>query len=267
MPRHAAAVLHGLFVGPRLGAGLALLLRHRVPAPLQVPGFRVVGAQVARPIQIIAADARDDVILDHERRHGSVVKLVEIAIGLVPALLSVLDVQRHEVAVGSKEIEPVAIHRHAAIADVDAAFGLPCEVPQLPAGARVDSPYMIRRREVEDAVDLERRGLDTAHAGPVNPRERQGVDVGRVDLVERAESPPRIIAVIHRPGVGRRLHKLGGIEAFLPAGAPRPPVARKQEFEGSFQGHQVSHDVVHVFVGVLLDQFVVRRIGIVLDDL
>ena len=49
--------------GQRLGPGLALLLRHDVPAPLQLAGLRIVRLEVAGNVEVVAADADDHVVL------------------------------------------------------------------------------------------------------------------------------------------------------------------------------------------------------------
>ena len=67
-------------------------------------------------------------------------------IGVVPALFAVLQVQRDEIAVGRFEVQPVSIDADAAIADVDAAFRLPGEVPDFAPGARIHGPDVIGQR-------------------------------------------------------------------------------------------------------------------------
>ncbi len=87
--------------------------------------------------------------------------------------------------------------------------------------------------------------------------------------VKRAEAAAGVIAVIHGPGVGGGLQQLARIQAVLPPKSgekPGKPAVRERRGV-SFQGHQVSQDVVHILVGVLSQQFVVRGVGIVLDHL
>src|SRR5207248_2651997 len=169
----SAAVLHGVFIGPGLRAGLAFLLWHGIPAPLQIARLGIVRAEVAGPIEVIAADARDDVILHDQRRDRAVVELVEIAIGLVPALAAILDIERNEITIRSEEVEPIPVHCHAAIPDVNSTLRLPDMMPELAAAARVDGPHVVGRRSIEDTVDLERWRLDAAYARPVAPCKRQ----------------------------------------------------------------------------------------------
>ena len=140
--------------------GIALLLRHRVPAPLHLAGRRVVRLDVAGDVEIVAADAGDDVVLHDHRRDRAVVELLEVADLLVPALGSVLDVERDEHAVRRLVEERVTEHGHPAVADVDASLGRPCVVPDLAAGSRVDRPHVIGHGEIHHAVDDDRRAFD-----------------------------------------------------------------------------------------------------------
>src|SRR5581483_2625906 len=137
-------------------------------------------------------------------------------------------IERDQVAVGCFEKQPVAVHPESAVADMEPACRLPGEMPQLASAARVHSPGVIGSSEVQDAIDLERRGLDLdAAASPrretPRPREIQRVHVRLVDLLERAKATPGVIAVIGRPGVGGRLKQFGGIERL------RGQRARKQQ--------------------------------------
>ena len=78
-------------------------------------------------------------------------------------------VEGDEVVVGGDEVQVVAVHPDAAVADVDAALGAPEVVPDLAAGARVDRPHVIGRGEVEDAVHEQRRRLDVEPEPPALP--------------------------------------------------------------------------------------------------
>src|SRR5262249_22296508 len=161
----------------------------------------------------VPADAGDDMVLDGERSHRAKVHLVEIADRLVPALFAVLQIKGDNITVGGLEVEPVAIDRHAAAAAVDAAFRLPRKVAYLAACARVDGPGVVRQAEVKNAINLNGRGLDcasesAARVHAVDPGETERTDIRIVDLVERAETATRIVAVVHWPGVRGKLHQL-----------------------------------------------------------
>src|SRR5579875_2678957 len=95
----------------------------------------------------------------------------------------------------------------------------PVVVPQLLACARIYGPDVIRNSEIQNAVHFER---STFHLyvsytsqgtgiGAVHPLESQVVQIGRIDLSQRAEPFARVIAVIGRPTIGGRPKKLCGI--------------------------------------------------------
>src|SRR5262249_47946160 len=141
--------------------------------------------EIAGPVQVVAAHARNHVILDDYRSHRTVVKLVQVADRLSPPLLAILQAQGDQIAIRGFEIEPVAEDADPAVADVGAALRLPGVMPDLAPRARVHGPHVIGEREVEYAVDLERGGLDAAGAEaadagvhPVNPGQGQRIDVG-----------------------------------------------------------------------------------------
>ena len=224
-PRHAATVRHRIFVGPAVGAGLAGA-RCRVPAPDQVAAFRIARLEVAGDIERVAADTDDDLPADDHGRVGREVLALHVRDLVVPALLAGRHVERDEVVVGRQEVQPVAEYAHATVADVVATARFPRVVPDLPPGPHVQRIDVIGHREVQDAVQHQRRRLDGRRGAarrrrlrpfaaddgagargvePIDPGQRQVPDVGRVDLFERAESPPRVVAVIRRPRVGRDL--------------------------------------------------------------
>ncbi len=90
-------------------------------------------------------------------------------------------------------------------------------LPDVFASARVDGEDVIGNREIQNAIDQERRGFNDriAHAtlradafDAVHPFDFEQVNVARVDLLEFAVTPSRIISVISRPGVSRRIEQL-----------------------------------------------------------
>ena len=124
-------------------------------------GFRIARFQVTRHVQRIAAHADDDVVLDHERRGRAEIFLLHVGdLGGFQRIFPVLGVERNQIAIRRLEVQPVAIHAEAAIADVDAALGVPVEAPELASAAGVHRPGVIGDREVQNAVDFERRSLD-----------------------------------------------------------------------------------------------------------
>ena len=243
LPRHAAAVLHGVLVRPRLGARLALLLRHDIPPPLHLAALRIVRLHVPGNVEIVTADAGDDVSFHHHRRHRAVIELIEVADLLAPALLAVLDPERHEVAVGRFEVERVAGDGHATVADVDAALGFPGEVPELAAGAGIDRPDVIGQGEIEHSVNHHGRALDRhaaaeARCGPVDPAEAEVLHVGVGDLLQRAEAAAGIIAVVGWPAGRRRLGELRRID---PVGLLLCGENRRRQHYHAGAGYEARH--------------------------
>ena len=237
-PRHPSAMRHRVFVRPCLGAGVAHLLRRRIPSPLALTGFGLVRLEVALHVERVAADADDDVSADDDWRGRAEVLLSDVCDLFVPALLAGLSVERDEIAVWRFEEEIVAVQADAAVADVDAAAGSPEVMPDRPARACIDRIRVIRGGEIQHAVHHQRRRLDR-HAGlrstPVvriaalilaarvldllgrgamDPGERQRFHIRRVDLIEGTIPSPGIVAVVRGPRVGvlvstRRIGSLG----------------------------------------------------------
>ena len=111
-------------------------------------------------VEVVAAHADDQAILDHHWRGGRVIEVVHVADRFSPALVSILEIQRNQIAVRRFEVQPALVHGGAAISEMVAAGGLPAIVPDLPPRSRVDRPDVVGNGEVQDAVDLQRRALD-----------------------------------------------------------------------------------------------------------
>jgi hypothetical protein len=89
-------------------------------------------------------------------------------------------------------------------------------VPQLARGAGVDGIDVIRRREVQDAANLERRRFDGAGSRKiVDPGQAEMFDVGGIDLGQAAEAAPGVVAVVGRPRIGGRFLDLRDRETRL----------------------------------------------------
>ena len=136
-----------------------------------------------------------------------------------PAELAGVLIERNEVIVRCLEEEPVAINADAAIADVNAALGLPTVVPEFATGAGIHGERMVGHGEVKNTIDFERGGfhLDLRAGtgiGAISPGEREILHVGGIDLGQRAEAPAGVITVISGPGIGRLPLQLGGVETF-----------------------------------------------------
>src|SRR5690349_12593726 len=211
-PSHAAAVEEsvGIF-RPSFGAGLAGI-GFGVPAPLDGSGFRIERFEITANIGNVTRDTGNDVITDHQRSHGG--EIAELGIGEldVPPDRAALGVEADHVGVRRGEVEPILVHAQAAIADV-VAFRFTVIVPNLAAETSVDGPNVVRRREVENAVYFKGSRFKFLVRG-IDPGERKGIDVGSVDLVERAEAPAGIVAVVGGPRVGGGFEEGGGIETL-----------------------------------------------------
>src|SRR5258708_553497 len=128
-------------------------------------------------------------ILNYQRCNRTEIHLVEIADGYVPSFLAVFHIQRHEITIRRLEVEPVAIRRGATASNVNATLRLPGKVPHFAARARVDSPGVVREREVQNTVQQERCCFDSsaettsADVGAIDPCQTERTYVGIVELV------------------------------------------------------------------------------------
>ena len=124
----------------------------------------------------------------------------------VPELLAREAIEREQVRVGCREEHGAAVHGDAAVADVERIVRRVLVAPDLPSRARVDGPEIVGRREVHDAVDENRRGLDLLRKVRLErPGEAERVHVVARDLRQRAVAPARIVAVIRGPAVRLRV--------------------------------------------------------------
>ena len=93
---------------------------------------------------------------------GAIVRalsLLEAGEFLRPSRLASARVERDQIVVGRHEEQVAVPHADATVPDVGAAACLPHVVPDLSAGAAVDRPGVVRRRHIQDAIDLEDRPL------------------------------------------------------------------------------------------------------------
>ena len=146
-------------------------------------------------------------------------------------------------------------------------------MPDLAAGARINRPDMIRNRDVEHAVDNNRRPLDREcrdhrrhPPGPcagiraMNPGQRHRIHVACIDSRQRAEAAAGVVAVVHRPGIRQRAAATWQDPGFPAHRRQSVNSITRETFRGlSFQCLQIGEDVVHVRIGVLIEQLVMRR--------
>ena len=157
--------------------------RRTVPLPLRLAGLGIDGPQVARQVVEISGDANDHVIANHQGRHGGPVSLFDIGNLNIPAHFAVFRVQRNQVRIGRDEEQPVLVHGNAAMPDVEPFVGRIGVVPDLMSRARIHRPDVVRHREVQHAVDQQRRRLQgRLLAGLKRPGQPQRWNVLRSDL-------------------------------------------------------------------------------------
>ena len=75
-------------------------------------------------------------------------------------IFAVLGVQRDQVAIGRGEVDRVLIDRRAAVPDVEGVVLGVLVMPDFLAGARVDGPEIVGRRDVDHPVRHDRRRLE-----------------------------------------------------------------------------------------------------------
>src|SRR3954463_4358624 len=143
LPRHATTVAGHLLVRPRLRSGIAFLLRDGVPPPLQFTGFRIASVEITGDVEVVSADADNDVILDDNRRRRAVVELIQIRDGLMPAFGTVLDVEADEIVVWRFEVQRLPQNGNTPIRQVIATRRFPQVVPDLSTASCIDGPGMI----------------------------------------------------------------------------------------------------------------------------
>ncbi len=146
-------------------------------------------------------------IRHHQRRHRREVSQLKIAQLHLPALLPILRVQANQETVWCLEVQPIFVHSHAAIADMIAAARRVAVMPDLPAAAPVDRPHVVRHAEIQDAVDHQRRRFHRDRVRAIGPGQSQRRHVRRVDLVQIAVPPSRVVSVVSRPCVAGGLQQ------------------------------------------------------------
>ena len=161
-----------------------------------------------------------NVIANDDGRGRGKIFLLHVGNFNVPALGAVLGVERNKVIVGRFEVEPASVHAEAAASDVNAAVRFPLVMPELAPGARIHGPGVVGEREIEDAVDFQRRGFDgggeRSGAGieTIFPSQGHRCDVRGIDPRQRTEAAAGVIAVVSGPSVGGRLEQQSGVQCL-----------------------------------------------------
>ena len=133
---------------------------------------------------------------------------------------------------------------------------------------------MLRRRRTAAriarafAADDHRRAAAAASAAAAaphrpgvtraDPGQRQVLDIGLIDLLQRAVTLARVVARISGPRVAQRLLSKRGVECLRCERCRQYEISERGERLLSFQGHQISSQVMNVFVGVSGQQILVR---------
>jgi hypothetical protein len=125
----------------------------------------LVGGDEPAHAFITAGGSGNDERADYQRRRRGVVVLAPVGHLGIPNQLAREAVQRNHVRVIREHEQAVARRRDAA---VDAAGGVAGQpfgarqlvVPEFAAAPGIECPGLVRARDVHDAFDHERRGLD-----------------------------------------------------------------------------------------------------------
>ena len=185
--------------------------RRAVERPLQRARFGIEGLEDAGEIVEVAGYADDQVIPDDERRIRGPVAAPCVGDFDVPSHTPGARIERHQMRVGRRQVHEIAPHGGAAVADLEPFVRRIAVTPDLTARAPIDRPQVVRRCQVDHAVDQDRRCLDLL--GDVRlerPGERHPVHVVRRDLGQATVMLSAVIAVIRGPTVnGRRTQQIG----------------------------------------------------------
>ena len=208
MPGHAAPEL------PRVALpGVVARLsgpRHRVELP-HLAARRLIECGDVAPHAVLAApEARDDEILDHDRRRGDDRAARVVDDLALPQLLAGLGIQRDEMPVEPPHEDLAVGVGDSAIVDVTAGVLLDArrDLGRIPpfdlTRSRVGGEHVlwpVRRRHVEEVADQDgRRFLGSQRPELQRPGDLESADVRGVDLVQRAVARVGVVAAIHAPG-------------------------------------------------------------------
>ena len=207
-PDRAAAARIRIGLGPGVAANLARA-GHGVEAPDLLAGRGVEGLDEAANAELGAGDAQNHLVFDHQRRHGGRVAALVVFERHVEQHGAGLHVERHQVRIERRHVQPIAQHTKAAIDRTATQNHLVRQFtpvsPDLAAGSRVDGPRVIvDAGDVQHTVDHNRGRLKGAkRTGLKRPLRCQLMDVGRRDLRQRT-MPLTIVGA----GVGEPLARV-----------------------------------------------------------
>ncbi len=198
---------------------------HGIEAPRELAGCRIVGRHVAAHAELGAAVADQHLAFDDTRRAGDRIGLAAVDGVDVPHGRAGRRIERNQPAVDRADIDLALPHRDPAVDDIAARIDRPAArhfgvvAPQRRARDGVERLDLAPRgRDVEDAVDHQRRGFLAALGVEVRiPCEAELADVLRRDLIERAEALLGIGAPMREPLAGLAI----GVEQPLGIDVPR----------------------------------------------
>ena len=183
----------------------------RVGSPDLAAGLGVQSDHEAPDAQLTARDPDHDLSLGGERREGHVVSAGVVLDGGAPRDLAGTRLERDDAGVERGGIHLVAPKRDAAVRVVkrDQILGeLVLVAPEELAGPRIERVDQVAgsRDEHHPVVDDRWRFVSAGHTGRERPHRNEILDVGHVDLSERAVPPTVRRAPVEEPirglGVG-----------------------------------------------------------------
>jgi hypothetical protein len=156
-------------------------------------------------------------IAHHQRSHTGPISLGGVSDLDDPAHAAVFGVERYQVPIGDQEIQPILVHRDAAVANMQAMVGWVGVVPDLVTGERVDCPQVVGHTEVQHTIDHQWGGFNfRTLVGLKSPGERQAGDILRRNLFQLAMPLSVVRAVVQRPAVRRWIEQHGVVDALRP---------------------------------------------------
>ncbi len=165
----------------------------------------MVRVEEATQSRVTGADASDDQVSYHQRRRDCAVVVAIVRHLGIPDQGSAETVQCDDVCVvGHGEDEVVSDRDPSVQSDggiADQAFGARLRVsPDLAPGRRIEGVHLIHARDIHHSSDDHRGTLEHWHIGNrVEPLSSELVDVVAVDLVDRAVTVRRVVAVVGIP--------------------------------------------------------------------
>jgi hypothetical protein len=157
----------------------------------------------------VARHTDQDVVANDERRVRRPVTALRVGDDDIPLHLAGVGIERDQMRIRRRQVDRILVDRGAAMADVEPLIRRVGVAPQLPRRSGVDRPDVVGSRDVDDAVDEDRRRLELLGlAGLERPRQRQLTNVLWRDLRQLAVALAGKIAVVSRPIVLRRWHSV-----------------------------------------------------------